>query len=218
MNRQLAIGVLLAVTVATSGCVQLATGGPVTFEASPATVDEAALQDAGYEAQDRDTFVVNRTVDVPVLGERRVEITNHVATYAGSVEENATAENASAGALIVLSTPQAKVAGQGTNPLGRAPLKELVSRLASRAGGEQSDVTHVGSESVTMLGTATTVEIFESTTQRDGRTVTTHVYVTRVAHGDDYVVAVGVVPEEFVDREEATILSLMGSVEHEGGD
>lgn len=217
MQRKVTIGLLLAITMATSGCVQAVTGGPIAFEASPASVSDDALQATGYEAGEQRAFTVNQTVNVPVLGEREVRVSNHLATYSrvDAGGETGNGSETSAGAFVVLSTPQAQVAGQGTNPLGRMPLKELVQQVAARAGGNQSDVKHVGTREITVLGTETAVEKFSSTTRAEGETVETFVYVTRVAHGEDYVVGVGILPKKFEDDEDA-LYKLMKGIEHEG--
>lgn len=217
MQRSVAIGLLLAVTVVTSGCVQAVTGGPIEFEATPASVSDDALRETGYRAESQEAFTVDRTVDLPVLGEREVRISNYMATYSradvGDGGGNGSEE--SAGAVLVLSTPQAQVAGQGTNPLGRMPLKELVDQVAGRAG-DQSDVKYVGDRDITVLGSETTVEKYSSTTEVEGETVETFVYVTRVGHGEDYVVGVGILPVEFEDDEDA-IYRLLQGIEHDGG-
>lgn len=216
MHRRAAIGLLLAVTLATSGCSQAVSGGPITFEASPASVSDAALQETGYRAQQREQYQVNRTVDLPAVGEREVRIGNHVATYSRIEAGNGTGEQSAAGGFVVLSTPQAKVAGQGTNPLGTMPLKQLVEQVANRAGGDQSEIRHVGTEGITVLGTDTKAEKFSTKTSVDGETVETYVYVVRVGHGDDYVVGVGVLPKQF-EGDEGAIYRLMRGLQHAGG-
>lgn len=217
MNRQLAMGLVLAVVLVTSGCVQAVTGDTIVFEASPATVDGETLQRTGYTQQEADQVSVDRTVDVPALGERDVRIRNHVRVYAPLTEENETTdEEAVPGVLFVVSTPQAKVAGQGTNPLGRVPLEELITRVASRGDGFD-DMEKVGTRDVDALDTTTTVEKYETTAEIEGETVETFVYVTRIPHGDDYVIAVAMLPTEFGD-EEGTIYELLRNLEHDDGE
>jgi len=209
MERRLAIGVLLAVTVATSGCVAAVTGGTITFEASPATVADGALADQGFELGESDTVEIDRTVEVPVVGTRDVRITNHVRAYGPAAEEG---EEAAPAALFLVSTPQAQVAGQGTNPLGRVPLEELVTRVAQRGDGFE-EMEKVGSRELTVLGKSTTVEKYSTTTQLEGERVDTFVYVTRVPHGSDYVISVAMLPQQF-ESEESALFALMRSVEH----
>lgn len=208
------MGLLLALTMATSGCVQAVTGGPIEFEASPATVDGGTLDGTGYELNNEDTVQVNETVEVPVAGERDVRITNHVRGYASSPPEEGSAENATVGAFFVLSTPQAQVAGQGTNPLGRVPLEELITRVASRADDDQ-EFEQVGTKEVEVLGTTATAETYATTMERQGQEVDTYVYVVRVAHEGDYVIAVGMTPQERGNDEDG-IYEMMRGLEHSG--
>lgn len=217
MQRNVALGLLFAVAMATSGCAQAVAGGPIAFESSPAGVSDDALQETGYQLQEDEEYTVERTVDVPVVGERDVTITNHLATYSSAGPEDDAGGDAerSVGAFLVLSTPQAQVAGQGTNPLGRMPLKELVEQVTNRAG-DQTDARYVGEREITVLGSETTVEKYSSTTEVEGETVEAFVYVTRVGHGDDYVVGVGILPAQFEDDEDA-IYRLMRGLEHDDG-
>jgi hypothetical protein len=214
MKRELAVGVLLALTMVTSGCVQAVTGGPVEFEASPATVGSGTLDSTGYELNSEDTVEVNETVEVPVVGERDVRITNHVRGYASPAPEEGSAESASVGAFLVLSTPQAQVAGQGTNPLGRVPLKELITRVASRADDSQ-EFEQVGTKDVETLGTTATAEKYSTTMEMEGERVDTYVYVVRVAHEGDYVIAVGMTPQDR-GNDESSIYEMMRGLEHSG--
>lgn len=216
MERRFVMAALLALTLVTSGCVQAVTGETITFEASPATVADGALSDSGYDLKEGDEVTVDRTVAVPVVGERDVRITNHVRVYgpaaAGEAVED---ENVTPAVLFLVSTPQAKVAGQAVNPLGRVPLRELVTRVVSRGQG-LDDLERVGSSEVDTLGTTTTVEQYSTTAELDGESVPTYVYVTRVAHGDDFVVAVSMLPQAFSD-EESTLYELLANVEHDDG-
>lgn len=212
MQRNAAIGLLLALTLTTTGCVQAVSGGPIAFQASEATVADSALQDNGYQLENTDTVTVDRTVDVPVVGQRDVHITNHVAVYSRTGGEAESDDQQSPGALFVLSTPQAQVAGQGTNPLGRVPTEELITRVTDRAGTE-GEAEQVGTTTITVLGSSTTVEKYASTVQVEGESAEAFVYVTRVPHGDDYVIAVGVLPKQFEDHEGA-IYALMKGIEH----
>lgn len=216
MQSKVAIGLLLAVSLATSGCVQAVTGGPIAFEASPAGVSDDALQQTGYEVNQQDDFTINRTVDVPAVGERRVRISNHIASHSRTASngEGEDETKSMGGVFLVLSTPQAQVAGQGTNPLGRMPMKDLIEQVASRAG-DQNDVEHVDEHDLTVLGTTATAEKFSSTTKAEGQEVETFIYVVRVGHGDDYVVGVGILPKALEDDED-TIYELMRGLQHSG--
>lgn len=197
---------LLVVLVVSSGCLGVVTGDTISFQADPAAVSESAVDEHGFQLADESTAEIDREIDdMPVVGSKTVEITNHVASYE---RVDADTGEAAAAAFVVVSTPQAEVAGQRTNPLGRAPLEEVVESV-----GDQSGVGEVDSTTRTVLGTETTVEKFAGTTAVEGQSVETYVYVTRVAHGDDYVIAVGVLPQSLAD-EESAIYGLMENVEH----
>lgn len=199
---------LLVVLVLTSGCLGVVTGDTVSFEADPAAVSESAVSEHGFQLTDESTASVERNADLPVVGSKTVHITNHFASYE---RVDASSANASAAAFVVASTPRAEVAGQGTNPLGRVPLEEVVDRFGDRAGA-QSNGDEVDTTTRTVLGTETAVKKFAATTEVKGQTVETYVYVTRVAHEGDYVIAVGVLPQSMDD--ESAIYGMMEAIEH----
>lgn len=210
MRRTAVFPLLLALTLVTSGCLGVVTGDPITFEASPAAVGgDSGGPTHGFELVNSSDFTVTQNVSVPVLGQRQVRITNHVASYAKTEGEG---QNASGAGIVLVSTPQAQVLGQATNPLGRVPLKELVERVGGRAGN-QSEIRQVGTNELTVLGTTTTVEKYESTTRTKEGPVKTYVYVTRVPHDGDYIIAVGILPREFQDAESA-VYAAMTDIEH----
>jgi hypothetical protein len=188
---------------------------PIPARASPADVYERPLAANGFAENELDTVSLERTVELPVVGERDVTITNHVRAYGPESNESA-GENVTPAVMFLVSTPQAKVAGQGTNPLGRVPLEELVSRVASRGEGFD-DMEKVGSRTIESLGTETTVEKYVTTATFEDESVETFVYVTRIPHGDDYVIAVAVLPKEF-DEDEETLYELMRNVDHDDGE
>ena len=120
------------------------------------------------------------------------------------------------GLLLVLSTPKAEVAGQGINPIGRAPLDELVDRVSDMAAEddeEEVDLEHVESVEITVLGTETDVEKYESTLESDDDELEVFVYVTRVGHEGDYVVAVGALPK-LLEAEEPALFEMLAGIEH----
>lgn len=216
MQRTLAIALLFALALVTGGCVQAVTGDTVTFEASPASVSDSVASDHNYRLDTRDTVRVTNTVDLPALGETDVRLTNHLVAYSRTDVQGEDAAENSAGAFLVVSTPKAEVAGQGTNPLGGVPTKQLVERFASRSG-DQRDVEQVGSETIRMLDSTTEATKFSSTTRVNGQSVETFVYVARVAHGSDYVIAVAVIPRPFED-DEGAVYELMRAIGHDDGD
>jgi hypothetical protein len=213
MERRLAIGVLLAVAVATTGCVQAVAGGAAAFEASPANVDGQTLSETQYKLNERDEVSLSHQASLPVVGERDVNLTSHLRSYHRAEAESGNASETSVGAFIVMSTPKAVVLGKQVNPLGRVSLKDLVSRVAS-GQGTYGDLERVGGRNLTVLESSTDVAKYETEVQAKGESVGTFVYVTRVLHDGDYVITVAVLPEVF-SEEESDIYAMMGNVSHE---
>lgn len=230
-RRQL--GAVLLAGALTPGCLDLVAGDRAEYEAEPAAVDPRVVDEQGYESEEFDSFTVEEDRDLPVIGERRVVITNHFAAYSKvDVDESALdgadredvdpaeldtdeldEEEAAVGALQVVSTPKVSVAGQGLNPLGRLPLRELVEEIGDRLI-EQSDIEYEGSTEITVLDSETTVEKYSSTTETDeGTRERMYVYVTRVGNEDDYVIAVGLMPQK-LDHDEPSLFAMMEGIEH----
>lgn len=217
MYRRRLLGALAASgAIAAAGCL----GGTYEFDAEPARVPDAALSTAGYAGEEPEPFEVERTLEVGGI-EREVSATTWVANY-----ENA--ERASS--LVVASTPNATVAGQSVNPLVRADDAELLRRLLERGGGAGSgddeggnvdDLEEVGTRTLTVLGTETTVTTFATEVEFDAPrdapvdaegTVPALVHVATVEDGEDVIALVGVHPEAVEEGE--TLGSLMEAVEH----
>jgi hypothetical protein len=213
MDRRLAIGALLALTVATSGCVQAVAGGTAAFEASPANVDGETLSTTEYKLNEREEVSLSHQASLPVVGEREVNLTSHLRSYHRAEAESGNASETSVGAVFVMSTPKAMVLGKQVNPLGRVSLKELVSRIAS-GQGTYGDLERVGGRNLTVLESSTTVAKYETEVQAKGESVGTFVYVTRVLHEGDYVITVAVLPEVF-SEEESDIYAMLRNVDHE---
>lgn len=244
MRRAWLAPLVLAVALATSGCLGVVLGDPLAYEAQPAGIDEGARSQNGVVHLNQSTFTVRHEPDLPLLGTREVRIVSHVSVYAfvgdgplpgdsartvdgnvsavggnaATIDGDATA-TPSAGTLIVVSTPRAEYLGQGLNPLGRLPTRELVEQVGGRTG-EQNGVAYVGETTVTVLGTGTAVEKYRSTTTAGNVSVETFVYVARVEHDGDYLIAVAVLPRDLADREPALYAAIAGirhPVEAPGG-
>ena len=236
MYRRRLLGALAASgAIAAAGCLG-GEDGTYEFDAEPARVPEASLSEAGYGGEEPEPFEVERTLEVAGI-ERRVSATTWVARY-----ENA--ERASS--LLVASTPNATVAGQSVNPLVRADDAELLRRLLEGGadvddggdgggggveggdgggggveGGDVDDLEEVGTRTLTVLGTETTVTTFATEIEFDAPrdapvdaegTVPALVHVATVEDGEDVIALVGVHPEAVEEGE--TLGSLMEAVEH----
>lgn len=194
----------LAVVVLLAGC----TGGALSFSASPASVDEAALESANYTGQAPEQVTINETVEVAGVS-RQVTATTWTASYAA---------NDTPATLVVASTPDATVAGQSVNPIARLTGKELLQRVAQEIGNSDQvdleDVEVVQRENREILGQETEVTTFATTASTEQGDVPIRVHLASVSHEGDVVVLVGVHPEEVDER--STQLTLMEAAEHQG--
>lgn len=201
----------LAVLLVTSGCTGFLTGEEaLVFEAEPAVADDAVASDAGYGTDGPRERPVNRTFDVAGQS-RTVRVVNQVTTYEKRLDLPVV-EDVRLGAFSVVSSPAVEIAGREFNPLADYSTERLVRMAGSDYGGFD-DVERVSARTATVLGRETEVIKYATTARVDGASVEVYVHVTRVRHGDDYVVAVGVYPRQ-LSGEEANVSELMRSIEH----
>lgn len=203
--------VLLIVLVATSGCLNLVTGGTTTFEASQATVSDATLDQTGYEQGDTQTENVTRSVSAAGQ-ERTVKVSNHIAQYHRNLSLGPLGEREFA-RFIVLSTPAVEVAGQTFNPVGDWSEKRIVQELSAQYSGVQG-VSHVNNRSVRALGEERTVGKFSGqATVADGLEIDVLIHVTKFRHGDDFVVGVGIHPKQ-LPGEQSRVDEMFRGLDH----
>ncbi len=212
LNRRGAAVVAIALLMMTSGCIGFLTGSePLRFSAEPAAVSGSAAEDAGYEYNGTRELTVNRSFDVGGQ-ERRVVATNRIADYTKSVEIGPLGD-AEVGVFNVVTTPAVEVAGRTLNPIGsysNARLVEFVQQQYSGLG----DIQRVSDRNITIQGTETTVTKFSATATVEGQEVDVFVYVTKYRDGDDFVVAVGVYPQQLESQEEPNVFSMMQAIDH----
>lgn len=205
------VGIALAVVavVVTSGCIGFVTGEEaLTYEANEAGVSADARQATGYELQNRQDVTINQSVSG-----REVRIVNRLARYE---KFDAVAEETT-GVLAVVSTHRVDVFGHTTNPIANMTYTELLTNLTSQYEtdfGSLDDATLEESQTRTILGTEARVGVFTTTTEWGGEQVEVKVYVTRVRHGDDYVIAIGGHPTKLPAGEQE-ILRLMEGLTHQ---
>ena len=211
-NRRGIAVVAIALLMVTSGCIGFLTGSePLRFSAEPAAVSGSAAADAGYEYNGTRELTVNRSFDVGGQ-ERRVIATNRIADYSKNIELGPLGE-AEVGVFNVVTTPAVEVAGQTLNPIGRYSNARLVEFVQQQYSG-LGDIERVGERNVTIQGTETTVTKFSATASIEGREIDVFVHVTKYRSGEDFVVAVGVYPQQLEGQEESNILSMLRAVEH----
>ncbi|ELZ85067.1 hypothetical protein C453_10815 [Haloferax elongans ATCC BAA-1513] len=210
-TKRFATVAALALLVVTSGCLGVLTGEEaLKLSSEPAAADATVAADAGYKTNGTQTLEVNRSFSVAGQ-ERKVVASNHVTTYEKSLDLGLFGD-VKLGVFSVISTPAVEVAGETLNPIGDYSNDQLVGLIQSRYQG-LSDVEQVSSRNVQVLGETANVTKYSATARVKGQTLDVYVHVTKVRHNDDFIVALGLYPQQLGD-EESNILELMRSVEH----
>ena len=206
---------VLVVLLATAGCVGVLTGSePLTFEASTVSVADDVTQSAGYEEVRVEPNAISREFEV--AGQtREVEVTNHVAEYARSVDLGPLGSGEFA-RFAVLSTPQVELAGRTFNPVGEMSNRELVERVQGQYEGLRN-VRSAGERTQTVLGASRTVSTFTADAEvAAGQSVELLFHVSKFEHGADFVVVIAVHPAA-LDREADRVDTMLGGVQHASG-
>ncbi|WP_416839852.1 DUF6517 family protein [Haloferax sp. DFSO52] len=200
-----------AALVLTSGCLGVLTGDEsLTFESEPAATDATVASNAGYETNGTQTFEVNRTFNVAGQ-EPRVVASNHITTYEKKIDLGFF--EAKLGVFSVISTPAVDVAGETLNPIGDYSNDQLIGLVKSQYRG-LTDVEQVNSRNVQILGEQANVTKYSAkATFANDRQVDVYVHVTKVRHNEDFIVSIGVYPQQ-LSGEEDSILEMMRSIEH----
>jgi hypothetical protein len=215
-RRGLLVGAGAASLAGLAGCADLDAGfitgeEPAEFVATPATVAEAAVDDAGYELHRVEETVVTREFEAAGQS-REVEVTNATAEYDRAVE--LLGERRQAAVFTVLTTPQVDVLGRTFNPVDDMERDDLAELVQERYDSVE-DVEHESEYDTELLGEDVDVGRYSA----DGRIAGTEVTVDLVLHvtdpvdsGDDFVVGFGAYPE-LVDDGDA-VRRLLAGVEH----
>ncbi|WP_232702101.1 DUF6517 family protein [Halobacterium wangiae] len=210
MHRRTAVVVAFAALVATSGCLGILSG-PLEFSASEATVGDDALAETGYEEAEVTSSEVTRTFSAAGQS-KNVSVTNHVAMYERTVDVLGIGEQRAA-VFSTFASPEVSVLGQTFNPIKDYSNREL-AELAQQQYDSLSIGDEVGTRTVTVLEESAEVSKFEGTaTLQGGPSVDVYVHVTKVKHDGDFVVAVGIYPQQ-LDDEQAHVDALLAGIEH----
>lgn len=199
---------------ATSGCLGAITGSePVAFSASVASVPQSTLESTGFSEYTVEPLVVTR--EFTVAGQtREVEVTNQLAQYDKAAE--VLGERIRASMFAALSTPAVEIAGQTFNPVAELSTREIARRMLTRYDGI-SNLREDGEETVSILGTDTTVGLFTAdATIAEGVTTEVRIHVSEaVRTGADFVVTVGAHPS-LLPGQGDDVRTMMRSVTHDG--
>ncbi|WP_339105339.1 DUF6517 family protein [Haloterrigena salinisoli] len=183
-----------------------------------ATVARAALEETGYAEHTVEEVVVERTVGRFGL-ERTIEARNWYAEYDRALALDALGlGRLQASVVSVLTTPQVSVLGKTFNPVGEYSTDELVALIQNRYD-ELEAVERVGAESVSILGTETTLARYRAQARLIdvGTTLDVFLQVSEpVAHGDDFAVGVAVFPQvRGFETESGNVRTLLEALEHD---
>lgn len=209
-RRGMLAGVAAGLT-ATAGCVSLLTGDePLEFSANPVSVTDDALESTGYELVQKESPTLSE--EFSVAGQtREVEVTNHAANYAKTVDVGPLDEFEAA-MFAVFVTPQIEVATRTFNPIGEMSDRQLLNTIAARYDGLSVD-GQTGSREVETLDKTVTVQKYEATTTVEDQEVPIYLLLSRFKHGEDYLVTVGGYPRR-LDDEEENVYTLIRNVQH----
>lgn len=213
MRRQTIATMAVVLLVLLAGCSALS--GPLTFSANKATVADATVQETGYEETAVKEVVIEREIS-RVGVTKQVKVTNWQAMYERTVDLGPLGEKRAA-VVSVFSTPKVEIAGQGPfNPIADYSNEQLVTLVQQQYSG-MSNVQQVSTRQVSMLGKTATVTKFSATaTMKGGAQVEVFLHVTKVEHGDDFVIAVAVHPQQFPD-EQQKIDAMFQNIQHDTG-
>jgi hypothetical protein len=211
-TRRVVAGLVLAVLVMTSGCAFL--GGDSTVTAEQATESEQALSDTGYSEASIEQRNITRTFTVADTT-RNVTVGNWLAEYERQVDLGPVGSGELA-RFSLFATPQVEVAGESLNAVGSMSNAELAKMLQDEYGTIEN-VQLEGNRTERMLGEETTVSKFSADARTStGESVDVYLHVAKVAHGDDFVIAIAIYPQDLND-EQSKVNRLLEGVEHETG-
>jgi hypothetical protein len=203
---------MVAVVATTAGCGFLTGEESLNFEATEAPVSNETLSDTGYEKASERSQTISR--DFTVADQTRtVNVTNHLHQYDREVDLGPVGSQRAA-VFATIATPEVDVAGQTFNPIDDLSNRELLSRFESEYDG-LSVGQQVDNRTHTVLGTETGVEKYEGTADLDSTSVDVYIHVTTVKHESDFVVALGIYPQE-LDGEEERVFTMLDGIQHEG--
>jgi len=219
-------GAILAVMalLATAGCIGFVLGEePLVYEANNATVAEEDR--AGFDLVDEQLLEQNQTINRSGIN-RTISVTSYAGIY--TKNETINTDEQRLASVAVVSTPVVDVFERPVNPIGNMTGRDMLEFLTNQtedsqfeASGELEEVPpdQVGprTQDVTVLGKQTDIAVYRTTQDVEGRTVELRLYVTRVRHGDDYVVLFGG-HSMLHPAEGYTVVDLMRSVEHDDED
>lgn len=198
--------------MATSGCLGILTGEEAYEEsASPVRASDKASQETGYERKSIESQEIEESREIAGQ-ERTVVAKNWIATYEKTLDHPLLGE-AKTGVFAAVSTPAFEIAGKTLSPVKDFSNKKLVTLIASQY--ENLKVKEeVATNSRSTLGTTIEMSKFDATATFSGQEIDVFVHVGTVRDGEDFVIPLGLYPQQREDQEEPNIVTLIESLNH----
>lgn len=212
MRRRTFLTVVPAAAAATSGCIGVLTGDEaLERRASQARVASATLDETGYEMADSSSQEIER--EVTAGGQTRtVRAVNEIAEYQRTVSVPGLGEQEYA-VFAVVSTPAFEIGGRTMSPVA-----EWSNRKVAQQIQDQYENLEVGAEvdqhSIGTLSSEMPLSTFEGTATFDDESgIDVYLHVGKVEHESDFVIVVGVHPQQLPDEDE-TVRRLVRNLTH----
>jgi len=183
IRRQTLVAILLATTMALSGC-SVITGDGASYVSENVNIDETVVSDTNYTLERVEWQ--NRSRDVEIAGEQRtINVSTQVKAYTWGESQ---------GAFAILATPTVDVAGQKMNPVADMSNEELIRQLESgfEGQGEIENLDQTDEYTVDAVNDTRTVTVFSATAIRDGTERQILIHVLKFTDGSDIVVGAAV--------------------------
>ncbi len=178
--------------------------GATSFSADAAATSTG---NTGYEKQGQEENTLSRE-----FAGQEVEVTNVMTEYQKEVNIALTG-SAKLGVFTAFTTPEVNVAGQTFNPIEGKSTEDLMMDLQSRYES-MTDVQKQGESSHQMLGESRTVSKFSAKMTYEGNDVPVFILIAKFNHESDFVVPLGIFPQEREDEEGSNVRTLMSNLSH----
>jgi hypothetical protein len=201
--------------VGLAGCSGRPTAQGAAFGAVEATLPTSVQEETGYSNHRTVEDVQTRQFSRFGIS-RTVEVTSVVSEYDRAIELSLLGTRVRAAVFATLSTPQISILGRDFNPLADMSSEAIATQIQNR----YDDIHNVRKEATLeadVAGETTTVTRFTADARlvEMGEGIEIYLYISEpIELGEDFVVTLAGHPTAF-GRQEDTVRTLMGAVEHE---
>lgn len=195
-TRKAIVAIAVLSMVALAGCSDSLIQDSYSFDANKSTLDTS---NSDYEMESIDS--IHQTKNFSVAGENTsINMTIWTSQYSKSATGPSGTERA-VSQVILVSAPDARIAGQSVNPLAHFSNEKLVDQLIQKSDTQSlKDVSKEETSKATILGSEENATKFSGTMRVDDRDVPVYIHVTKTTHNGDIVVALQVYPQKFEDQ------------------